>query len=99
MTANPVIIGAGANRSRSSQGERRSPSPEARDRARSASSGQVPAGGVIHGDCIRHMRSLPGASVDFVLTDPPYITRYRERGGRRVAGDDIYRCREATEGL
>jgi len=26
--------------------------------------------------------------VDFVLTDPPYITRYRERAGRQVAGDD-----------
>ncbi len=32
MTANPVIIGAVPNRSRSPHGERRSPSSEARDR-------------------------------------------------------------------
>ena len=29
----------------------------------------------------------PG-SVDFVITDPPYITRYADRSGRSVANDD-----------
>ena len=29
----------------------------------------------------------PG-SVDFVITDPPYITRYADRSGRTVANDD-----------
>jgi site-specific DNA-methyltransferase (adenine-specific) len=27
-------------------------------------------------------------SVDFILTDPPYLVRYRDRGGRKVANDD-----------
>src|SRR4051794_3133917 len=43
---------------------------------------------VLHGDCVNVMRALPPASVDFILTDPPYITRYRARDGRRVANDD-----------
>lgn len=43
---------------------------------------------VIHGDCIKLMRRLPTASVDFVLTDPPYLVRYRDRGGRTIANDD-----------
>jgi site-specific DNA-methyltransferase (adenine-specific) len=84
MTANPVIIGAIPNRSRSPHGERRLPSPQARDHARTA----IPAGRILHGDCIRHMRAMPGRSVDFILTDPPYVTRYRDRSGRSVANDD-----------
>ena len=43
---------------------------------------------VLHGDCIEVMQHLPGASVDFVLTDPPYLLRYRARDGRTVANDD-----------
>jgi DNA modification methylase len=84
MTANPVIIGASPNRSRFPRGERRSPAPEARDHARTA----LPSGRIIHGDCIQHMRTMPGRSVDFVLADPPYVTRYRDRSGRTVANDD-----------
>jgi site-specific DNA-methyltransferase (adenine-specific) len=34
------------------------------------------------------MRSLPWASVDFILTDPPYLVNYRDRSGRRVTNDD-----------
>src|SRR5580658_3022793 len=45
-------------------------------------------GRVICGDCIQIMESMPDASVDFVLTDPPYATRYRDRSGRTVANDD-----------
>ena len=37
---------------------------------------------VIQGDCKEVLRSMPNESVDFVLTDPPYIVRYR---GRDVA--------------
>jgi hypothetical protein len=55
-----------------------------------------PSGDAWQGDCIERMRSMPSQSVDFVLTDPPYITRYRERGGRSVAGDDNAR---AAKGL
>jgi DNA modification methylase len=34
------------------------------------------------------MRSMPSASVDFILTDPPYLVRYRSRSGQTVANDD-----------
>ena len=40
------------------------------------------------GDCIDVMAHLPGSCVDFVLTDPPYLVRYRDRSGRRVINDD-----------
>jgi signal peptidase I len=40
------------------------------------------------GDCIDVMRAMPWASVDFILTDPPYLVNYRDRSGRRVANDD-----------
>lgn len=44
---------------------------------------------VIHqGDCISVMRSMPARSVDFILTDPPYLVRYRSRDGRRIINDD-----------
>ena len=43
--------------------------------------------GVTCGDCIEVMRSLPWASVDFILTDPPYLVNYRDRSGRSVAND------------
>ena len=40
------------------------------------------------GDCIDVMAHLPSRSVDFVLTDPPYLVRYHDRSGRRVVNDD-----------
>jgi DNA modification methylase len=43
---------------------------------------------VMHGDCVEIMRSMQPGSVDFVITDPPYITRYADRSGRSVANDD-----------
>ena len=43
---------------------------------------------IIGGDCTQVMRSFERASVDFILTDPPYVTRYRGRDGRTVANDD-----------
>jgi DNA modification methylase len=43
---------------------------------------------ILHGDCIDVMRKLDRGSVDFILTDPPYITHYRGRDGRTVANDD-----------
>jgi len=43
---------------------------------------------VMHGDCISLMSRMESQSIDFILTDPPYITRYRSRDGRRVANDD-----------
>ena len=43
---------------------------------------------LIHGDCIRVLSQREAASVDFVLTDPPYVVNFRDRGGRSVANDD-----------
>ena len=43
---------------------------------------------VIHGDCLSVLPELPARSVDFILTDPPYITRYKSRDGRMIPNDD-----------
>jgi len=43
---------------------------------------------VIQGDCIQVLSQLPSASIDMVLTDPPYIARYVSRDGQRIANDD-----------
>lgn len=43
---------------------------------------------VIHGDCTEVLRTLANDSVDFVLTDPPYFVRYKDRSGRTIANDD-----------
>lgn len=43
---------------------------------------------ILHGDCIDVMRRLEKESVDFVLTDPPYLVNYRSRDGRTVANDN-----------
>lgn len=46
------------------------------------------SGTVILGDCVREMRLMPSASMDFILTDPPYLCRYRSRDGQTIANDD-----------
>lgn len=42
---------------------------------------------MILGDCLAVLPTLPGQSVDFVLTDPPYLVNYQDRSGRRIAND------------
>jgi DNA modification methylase len=42
---------------------------------------------IIHGDCIEIMRRMPSHSVDFILTDPPYLVNYRDREGRSIQND------------
>jgi adenine-specific DNA-methyltransferase len=42
---------------------------------------------VINADCRAALPQLPDGSVDFVLTDPPYLVGYRDRRGRSIAGD------------
>jgi DNA modification methylase len=37
---------------------------------------------IIQGDCTAVLKTLPGGSVDFVLTDPPYFVGYRDRSER-----------------
>jgi len=42
---------------------------------------------IIRGDCIEVMRQMPANSVDFILTDPPYLVNYRDRSGRSIQND------------
>jgi hypothetical protein len=42
---------------------------------------------VAQGDCVELMRQMPVASVDFILTDPPYLVNYRSRDGRVIRND------------
>ena len=42
---------------------------------------------VIQGDCTAIFKTLPAESVDFVLTDPPYFVRYKDRSGRTIRND------------
>lgn len=44
--------------------------------------------GLMHGDCLDIMSGLQSGSVDFILTDPPYLARYRDRSGRSLVNDD-----------
>ena len=46
---------------------------------------------IYHGDCLRILPALPAESVDFVLTDPPYLVNYTGRwdGDRStIVGDN-----------
>jgi len=43
---------------------------------------------IIHGDCLSILPRLAAGSVNFILTDPPYLTRYHSRDGRTVPNDD-----------
>lgn len=52
------------------------------------SASALPLNTVVHGDCVQVMRGMPSASVDFVLTDPPYLVRYRSRDGQTIANDN-----------
>jgi len=48
----------------------------------------APRNVIFNGDCIDVMQAFDTGTVDFILTDPPYVTRYRDRQGRKVANDD-----------
>jgi DNA modification methylase len=43
---------------------------------------------VTRGDCVEVMKRMGAGSVDFILTDPPYLVRYLDRSGRSVRNDD-----------
>lgn len=43
---------------------------------------------LIQGDCIDVMRQMPAATVDLIVTDPPYLVNYRSRDGRTLSNDD-----------
>jgi DNA modification methylase len=42
---------------------------------------------VLHGNCIEKMHEMPANSIDFILTDPPYLVNYRDRDGRTIQND------------
>jgi len=42
---------------------------------------------IVHGNCIDVMHRMPAQSVDFILTDPPYLVNYRDRTGRTLQND------------
>jgi len=42
---------------------------------------------IMHGDCIEVMRQMQANSVDFILSDPPYLVNYRDRDGRSIRND------------
>ena len=43
---------------------------------------------ILHADCLQALPELPARSVNFVLTDPPYLAKYTSRDGRTVPNDD-----------
>jgi len=43
---------------------------------------------IVHGDSIEWMRRLPDQCVDLIVTDPPYVTNYREKAGRKIQNDN-----------
>jgi site-specific DNA-methyltransferase (adenine-specific) len=49
---------------------------------------KTPRNVIFNADCIHVMRTLNAGTVDMILTDPPYVTRYRDRADRTVANDD-----------
>jgi adenine-specific DNA-methyltransferase len=44
---------------------------------------------IIHGDCTDILPQVPATSVDLVLTDPPYVNRYRCNEGRIIPNDSF----------
>jgi DNA modification methylase len=48
----------------------------------------TPCNTIIHGNCIDVMQQIPAGSVDFILTDPPYIAAYKSRDNRTLLNDD-----------
>jgi len=42
---------------------------------------------ILHADCLTALPRFSSGSIDFVLTDPPYLVSYHDRTGRTLAGD------------
>lgn len=43
---------------------------------------------IILGDCTKIMAHMPEKSIDFILTDPPYLVNYVSWDGRTVPNDN-----------
>jgi site-specific DNA-methyltransferase (adenine-specific) len=48
----------------------------------------TPRNTIVHADCVKALPTLGERSVDFILTDPPYLVGYKPRDGRSVSNDD-----------
>lgn len=48
----------------------------------------IPLNTIIHGDCIEELAKFPARCIDLAVTDPPYITSYKDRSRRTVINDD-----------
>jgi len=46
------------------------------------STAQAPRNTIFNGDCIDVMQSFDTGSIDFILTDPPYVIHCRDRQDR-----------------
>ena len=49
---------------------------------------QPPTDAILHGNSLNILPALLPASIDFILTDPPYIAHYTDRSGRSGRNDD-----------
>jgi adenine-specific DNA-methyltransferase len=45
---------------------------------------------IIKGDCTKALPMLHDNTIDFVLTDPPYVRNYRANDGRAVRNDNNF---------
>jgi site-specific DNA-methyltransferase (adenine-specific) len=43
---------------------------------------------IVNDDCLNILPQISAASVNFILTDPPYLARYKASDGRGLANDD-----------
>ncbi len=43
---------------------------------------------LVHGDCLNVLPQIQSRSISFILTDPPYLARYKSRDGRTIPNDD-----------
>ena len=43
---------------------------------------------ILYGESASALAGFPNACVDLVVTDPPYLVRYKDRDGRTLANDD-----------
>ncbi|WP_394542043.1 DNA methyltransferase [Pantoea sp. SGAir0418] len=41
----------------------------------------------MHGDSVQVMGGFPNLSIDFILTDPPYLVGFKDRPGRTIANE------------
>jgi len=41
----------------------------------------------MRGDSVEIMAGFPDSSIDFILTDPPYLVGFKDRSGRSIAND------------